>query len=200
MNCVEFGFGRSRGFGSARGQFWPIAIDRPTRPYSIASTAVQQVMAIKVYLYVSNADHQEAGAVSYTDVRSYRPISNLSVASKMLQRIVAKQFIDCIQSNGLHPDQQSAYRSNISTETAAAILRVMLNILQAVDVAVLTQLYLSATFDTVDHCVLMQILGTHYYVSYCVSDCRFQHDLIHCGQGFSFLNVFTMRREVAVNS
>jgi hypothetical protein len=38
MNCVEFGFHRSRGFGSARGQFWPIAIDRPTRPYIIAST------------------------------------------------------------------------------------------------------------------------------------------------------------------
>jgi hypothetical protein len=44
MNCVEFGVDRSRGFGSARGQFWPIAIDRPTRPYSIASTTVHQVM------------------------------------------------------------------------------------------------------------------------------------------------------------
>jgi hypothetical protein len=45
MNCVEFGFDRSRGFGSARGQFWPIAIDRPTRPYNIASTTVQQVIS-----------------------------------------------------------------------------------------------------------------------------------------------------------
>jgi hypothetical protein len=44
MNCVEFGFDRSGGFGSARGQFWPIAIDRPTRPDNIASTTVQQVM------------------------------------------------------------------------------------------------------------------------------------------------------------
>jgi hypothetical protein len=44
MNSVEFGFDRSRGFGSGRGQFWPIAIDRPTRPYNIASTTVQQVM------------------------------------------------------------------------------------------------------------------------------------------------------------
>jgi hypothetical protein len=44
MNCVEFGFDRSRGFGSGRGQFWSIAIDRPTRPYNIASTTVQQVM------------------------------------------------------------------------------------------------------------------------------------------------------------
>jgi hypothetical protein len=44
MNLVEFGFDRSRGFGSGRGQFWPIAIDRPTRPYNFASTTVQQVM------------------------------------------------------------------------------------------------------------------------------------------------------------
>jgi hypothetical protein len=44
MYFVEFGFGGSRGFVSARGQFWPIAIDRPTRPYNIASTALQQVI------------------------------------------------------------------------------------------------------------------------------------------------------------
>jgi hypothetical protein len=50
MNCVEFGFDRSRGFGSGRGQFWLIAIDRPTRPYNIASTTVQQVIYIGVHL------------------------------------------------------------------------------------------------------------------------------------------------------
>jgi hypothetical protein len=44
MNCVEFGFDLSRGFGSAKGQFWPIAIDRSTRPNNIASTTVQQVI------------------------------------------------------------------------------------------------------------------------------------------------------------
>jgi hypothetical protein len=47
MNCVEFGFGRSRGFESSRGQFWPIAVDRPTRPHNIASTTVQQVITCK---------------------------------------------------------------------------------------------------------------------------------------------------------
>ena len=50
MNCVEFGFDRSRGFGSARGQFWPIAIDRPTRPYNIASTTVQQVTSFVPFI------------------------------------------------------------------------------------------------------------------------------------------------------
>jgi hypothetical protein len=53
MNCVEFGFDRSRGFGSVRDQFWPIAIDWPIRPYNIASPTVQQVIIMvkveKVY-------------------------------------------------------------------------------------------------------------------------------------------------------
>jgi hypothetical protein len=44
MIYVEFGFYRSRGFGSVMSQFWPLAIDRPTRPYNTASTAVQPVM------------------------------------------------------------------------------------------------------------------------------------------------------------
>jgi hypothetical protein len=46
MNCVEFGFDRSRSFGSARIHFWPIAIDRPTRIHNIASSTVQQVICL----------------------------------------------------------------------------------------------------------------------------------------------------------
>jgi hypothetical protein len=54
MNLVEFDFDRSRGFGSGRGQFWPIAIDRTTRPYNIASTTVQQViLALTAERYVA---------------------------------------------------------------------------------------------------------------------------------------------------
>jgi hypothetical protein len=93
------------------------------------------------------------------DVRSYRPISNLSVASKLLERLVARQVIDYIQSNYLLPDQQSAYRPNFSTETA--ILRVLSDVLQAVDegdVAILALLDLSAAFDTVDHSILLRRL------------------------------------------
>ena len=33
------------------------------------------------------------------DIESYRPISNLSVISKLLERIVAKQLTDYLQSN-----------------------------------------------------------------------------------------------------
>ena len=98
-----------------------------------------------------------------TDARSYRPISNLSVASKLLERLVAMQVIDHLQSNNLLPEQQSAYRPGFSTETA--ILRVLSDILQAVDerdVAALALFDLSAAFDTVDHNILLQRLQSSY--------------------------------------
>ena len=53
-----------------------------------------------------------------TDARSYRPISNLSVPSKLLERLVAKQLVTYLRDNSLLPDHQSAYRSHHSTETA----------------------------------------------------------------------------------
>ena len=57
------------------------------------------------------------------DVRSYRPISNLSVVSKLLERLVARQLLDYLNKSGLLPRLQSAYRVGHSTETA--VLKVM---------------------------------------------------------------------------
>jgi hypothetical protein len=99
------------------------------------------------------------------DVRSYRPISNLSVMSKLLERLVAKQLVEYLTSSGLLPALQSAYRSNHSTETA--VLKVLTDILRAIDtgnLAVLALLDLSAAFDTVDHATLLQRLKTSYGV------------------------------------
>jgi len=87
------------------------------------------------------------------NVQSYRPISNLSVVSKLLERVVARQLISYIQSSDL-PSLQSCFRPGHSTETA--ILCVLSDILEAVDdgdVAALV-LDLSAAFDTVDHDIL----------------------------------------------
>jgi hypothetical protein len=98
-----------------------------------------------------------------TDTRSYRPISNLSVVSKLLERIVARQVVTYLQSADLLPEFQSAYRRFHSTETA--VLRVLSDILQAVDdgdVAALVLLDLSAAFDTVDHEILLRRLQLSY--------------------------------------
>ena len=52
------------------------------------------------------------------DVKSYRPITNLSVISKVLERLVARQLVTYLTENSLLPDLQSAYRVHHSTETA----------------------------------------------------------------------------------
>ena len=98
-----------------------------------------------------------------TEVKSYRPISNLSVQSKLLERLVARQLIDYLSAAGLLPDLQSAYRAHHSTETA--VLKVLSDILLAVDkgdLALLTLLDLSAAFDTVDHDTLLSRLNKSY--------------------------------------
>jgi len=97
------------------------------------------------------------------DVRSYRPISNLSVLSKLLERLVSNQLLQYLKDNGLLPDLQSAYRAHHSTDTT--LLKVLSNILLALDsgnLAMLTLLDLSAAFDSVDHDTLLQRLRTSY--------------------------------------
>ena len=49
------------------------------------------------------------------DVKSYRPISNLPVQSKLLERLVARQLLDYLNAQHLLPDCQSAYRAHYST-------------------------------------------------------------------------------------
>ena len=44
------------------------------------------------------------------DVKSYRPISNLTFISKVIERIVASQLTGYLEMNKLLSDHQSAYR------------------------------------------------------------------------------------------
>ena len=100
------------------------------------------------------------------DVKSYRPISNLSVLSKMLERVVSKQLVNYLNINKLFPDRQSAYRAFHSTETVLA--DVLSDILLAIDsgnLSLLSLLDLSAAFDTVDHDILLQRLHLSFGMS-----------------------------------
>jgi len=93
------------------------------------------------------------------NVQSYRPISNLSVVSEFLERIVARQLNSYLMSANLLPSLQSGFRCGHSTETA--VLRVLSDLLEAVDdlnITALALLDLSAAFDTVDHSILCKRL------------------------------------------
>jgi len=100
------------------------------------------------------------------DVKSFRPISNLTVLSKLLQRLVSRQLLDHVRVHRLLPSLQSAYRAQHSTETA--VLKVLSDILTAADrgdLSMLTLLDLSAAFDAVDHAILLRRLMTSHGVN-----------------------------------
>lgn len=100
------------------------------------------------------------------DVKSYRPISNLSVVSKLLERIIARKLVSFLSKNDLMPPLQSAYRRGHSTETA--VVKVLSDVLMALDrgeLAMLAFLDLSAAFDTVDHETLLRRLQTTFGVT-----------------------------------
>ena len=92
-------------------------------------------------------------------MNNYRPVSNLTFVSKLLERMVAKQLHDHLSQHQLYEKHQSAYRKRHSTETA--LTRDQNDILRAMDdskATVLVLLDLSAAFDTVDHNFLLEKL------------------------------------------
>ncbi len=96
-------------------------------------------------------------------LKNYRPFSNLSFLSKLIEKVVAKQFVDYLIKNKLLDPLQSAYKAGHSTETA--LLKVQNDLLIDIDdkkVSVLVMLDLSAAFDTIDHEVLLNRLMRHY--------------------------------------
>ena len=84
-----------------------------------------------------------------TDVNSYRPILNLSVISKLLERAVCSQIVCYLDGNSLMP---SIHVSSTSFNG------VCIDIIQALDsggVVLLSLLDLSAAFNCVDHDILL---------------------------------------------
>ena len=90
------------------------------------------------------------------DCNNYRPVSNLSFVSKILERVVSQQLVQHLNANNLLDPFQSAYRHGHSCETA--LLRVLNDVLCSADrgeLSLLVLLDLSAAFDVIDHELLL---------------------------------------------
>jgi hypothetical protein len=90
---------------------------------------------------------------------NYRPVSNVSFFSKVVERVVARRLNDHLVANGFLDDRQHAYKVSHSRETA--LLTITNAGYRAMDesrLLVLVLLDLSAAFDLVDHRLLIDKL------------------------------------------
>ena len=92
-------------------------------------------------------------------LQNYRPVSNLALISKNIEKVVSAQLNTYLNDNNLLEPFQSAYRQGHSTETA--LVRVQNDIICAVGqqkAVLLVLLDLSAAFDSVNHQLLIKTL------------------------------------------
>jgi Reverse transcriptase (RNA-dependent DNA polymerase) len=90
---------------------------------------------------------------------NYRPITNLSTLSKLLERLVLNRPRPHVLSSGNFSEFQSAYRAGHSTETA--LLRIHNDLICNIEnqrTTILLALDISAAFDTIDFSTLFDRL------------------------------------------
>ena len=105
-------------------------------------------------------DHTNWTTAAKPSSLNYRPVSNLSFISKILEKVVAARLLSHMESNSMSNKLQSAYKKFHSTESA--LLKVENDVLLNMEkgrVTTLTLLDLSAAFDTIDHLTLISLLS-----------------------------------------
>ena len=93
-----------------------------------------------------------------------RPVNNLSLLSKVVERCVLEQFNSHSAEFYLLPDFHSTYRQNYSTETS--LLKMVNDPLWGMErkqVTAVAILDLSTPFDTVDHKLLQDVLQKRFW-------------------------------------
>ena len=127
---------------------------------------------------------------------NYRPISQLSTISKILEKVVFKQLIHYLEINNIIDPFQSAYRPNHSTETC--LNHVISNILNSLDTGSPIQLLLldiSAAFDTLDHDILtnrLRDIGVDgITLSWLISFFKYRTFVVKTGSSISITNLIS---------
>ena len=145
----------------------PINISKITRAYESAVSFVSQlvnqyfidcVFVDSEKLALLRSQLKKVG-LDNEDKKNYRPISNLTFLSKIVERIIFDQLYTFMEEAGILTKYQSAYRELHSTETALCKIH---NDLVATTcsgrTSLLVLLDLSAAFDTIDHDLLLSDL------------------------------------------
>lgn len=105
------------------------------------------------------------------DANNFRPVSLLPVLSKILERIVANQLTEHLESNSLLSNTQHGFRKKLSTETA--LMKVTEEIYKNMDnkkLSLLTLCDLSKAFDSVSHDILIRKCSELYIDSFWFED------------------------------
>ena len=100
------------------------------------------------------------------ELKNYRPISNLTYLSKLLEKVVHIQLVEYLDNENMFSSFQSGYRRFHSCETA--ITKIHNDLLIMMDKktnVVLLLLDLSAAFDTINHDLLINKLTKLYGIS-----------------------------------
>ena len=101
-----------------------------------------------------------------TAYTNYRPVSNLSFISKVVERCTIQQLTQHCNNHNLLPEFQSAYRKHHGCETS--LLKLTNDILWGMENQQVTSMIildLSAAFDTVDHELLLKVLNHRFGVT-----------------------------------
>ena len=99
------------------------------------------------------------------DLKKYRPVNNLCIISKYVEKAMLEQLNTYMTTLNLLPDYILAYRKNFFIETV--LVKIHHDILKAFEEqkgTLLIGLDYSAAFDTVDHNILLMVLANMYVI------------------------------------
>ena len=152
----------------------PIPMDLLRNHIDVLAPIIQKIINILITNGMISANMKEAllrqllkkSNLDPQQLKNFRPVSNLSFVSKLVERAVCDQLMEHVTNTGKLEDLQSAYRSRHSTESA--LLKVKTDLLDAMDnqkVTCLILLDLSAAFDTVSHELLLNRLKFRFGIT-----------------------------------